>query len=83
MDEITVSGVRYQITWWPSLFPIGPSEESFVPIGRLFQLQHDFIAWLKTIGGPWRNEDIFAQPSNMFCLLTETHEVVKKCNSIS
>jgi hypothetical protein len=85
MGEITVSGVRYQITWWPSLFPIGPSEESFTPIGQLFQLQHDFLSWLKPIGGPWRNEDIFAHPSNMYCLFTETHwsEVVKKFYSIS
>ncbi len=60
MGEITVLGVRYQITWWPSLFPIGPSDEFLIPIGQLFQLQHDFLAWLKPIGGPWRNEDIFA-----------------------
>jgi hypothetical protein len=80
MGEITVIGVRYQITWWPSLLPFGPSDEFLISIGQLFQLQHDFLAWLKRIGGPQRNEDIFAQPSNMYCLFTEIHwnEVVQK-----
>jgi hypothetical protein len=70
MGEITVSGVRYQITCWPSLFPIGPSEESFIPIGQLFQLQYDFFAWLKPVRGPQRNEDIFVQPSTLYCLFS-------------
>ncbi len=72
MGEITDIGdfefVTKLHTWWPSLFPIGPSEESFIPIGQLFQLQHDFLAWLNPIGGSWRNEDIFAQPSNMYSI---------------
>jgi hypothetical protein len=33
----------------------------FIPIGLLFQLQYDFLTWFKPVGGPQRNEDIFAQ----------------------
>ncbi len=39
-----IFGVRCQITWRPSLFPIGSLDKLLIPIGPLFLLQDDFLA---------------------------------------
>jgi hypothetical protein len=36
-------------------------DELLLPKGPLFQLQYNFLAWLKPVGGPLRNVEIFAQ----------------------
>ncbi len=38
-----VIGVPCQITWQPSLLPIGLLNEFSIPIGPLFQLQYNFL----------------------------------------
>jgi len=43
MGEIIFFFIRFQITWWPSLFPFGSFDELLIPIGPLFQLQYDFL----------------------------------------
>jgi hypothetical protein len=42
--EIIFIGVRCQINLRPSN-PIGFLDEFLIPIGPLFQLQYDFLAW--------------------------------------
>ncbi len=48
MGEIIFSGVRCQITWRPPFYPIGLWGELFTPIGPLFQLQYNFLAFSRT-----------------------------------
>jgi hypothetical protein len=62
IGDIYCIGARCQITWQPSLSTVQCT---------FFHLQYDFVAWLKPIGGLQRNEEIFARPSNMYCLFTE------------
>jgi hypothetical protein len=57
-----------QSTWRPSLFPIGSLNEILIPIGSLFQLQHNLLAWLKQ--GHKLMQKFLCGLEYMFCLFT-------------
>ncbi len=82
MGAIIFIGVRFQITWRPSLFPIGSLGKLLTPVGPLFQLRCNFVAWWKPFCGPQWNTKVFAQDSNMCWVFTEIYwsldEVIMK-----
>jgi hypothetical protein len=73
MGKNILFGIRYQITWRSSLFPIGSLNE-------LFLLVHcsssNIILQSTSVKGYWRVAEkciIFAKPSNIICLFTEIY----------
>jgi hypothetical protein len=64
-----IIGVRCQIIWRLSLFPIRLFNEFLIPIGPIGSC----LVYSKIIGRWQRHEEIFPQPSNVYFMFTEAH----------